>query len=156
MAADFYPPMSYSPLWLAIAVAILLGIVGWASVIWAQTRPARSAEPAPPSPQWRLAILKRQYVARIDEIVRLADADELSVRRAHQELSLGVRQFVQEASGVTAPTMTLTELGRTGIPEMAPVSDVVLRLYPVEFGPDRTGSVREAATVARDVVARWT
>ncbi len=155
MAADFYPPITYSPLWTAIGVVIVLGVLGWAVVVWAQTRPAR-VEPEPELPPgWWLAQLKGRYIQRIDEVVRLGDAGELSPRRAHQELSVVVRDFVQEASGVQAPTMTLAELGRTGDPALAPVSDVVRGLYPVEFGPERAVSVAAAAAYAREVVARW-
>jgi hypothetical protein len=156
VAAEFYPPMTYSPLWSAIGVVIVLGVLGWALVIWAQTRPAR-VEPEPELPPgWWLAGLKEGYLERIDEINRLHDAGELSARRAHQELSVAVRDFVHEASGVPAPTMTLAELRRSGDPSLAPVSEIVRGLYPVEFGPDRPGSVRAAAGAAREVVARWT
>jgi len=154
---EFYPPMTYSTGWLVIGLVILVAILGWAVVIWWQTRPAKPPEPAPePPPGWRLENLKIGYLARIDEIVRLAGTNELSPRRAHQELSGTVRQFVQEASGLKAPTMTLTELGRSGVPSLEPVTDVVLRLYPAEFGPDGTASVATAAEVARGVVSRWT
>jgi len=153
----FYPPMTYSALWLVLGLVVLAAVLGWGVVIWRQTRPARPPRPAPePPPGWRLGNLKGGYLRRIDEIVRLAGTEELSTRRAHQELSVTVRQFVQEASGLTAPTMTLTELGRSGVPSLKPVTDVVLRLYPVEFGPDSTASIGTAADVAREVVSRWT
>ena len=46
---------------------------------------------------------------------------EISQRRAHQQLSVLVRHFVQEVSGIHAPTMTLTELNATGS-RLTPVS----------------------------------
>jgi hypothetical protein len=156
VVADFYPPMTYSPIWNAIAIAILVGILGWGLVIWAQTLPARATPEPPLPPGWRLARLKDDYLERIDEVVRLAGSGELSVRRAHQELSVAVRSFVQEASGISAPTMTLSELRGSPDPALRPVSDVVRGLYPVEFGPDRFVSVAEAAGYAREVVERWT
>lgn len=156
MAADFYPPMAYSPVWLYLGIVILMAIVGWFAVIWAQTRPGRTPrEPEPPA-GWRMARLKGDYIERIDEIVRLADAGDIDARRAHQELSVMLRQFVEEASGIGAPTMTLSELGHSRIPALAPVTEVVRVVYPVEFGPDRETSVAHAASYARQVVAQWT
>ncbi len=155
MVADFYPPMTYSALWTVIAAVVALAIVGWFVVVWAQTRRVKAFVAPEPPPGWRLAQLKGEYLQRIDEIVRRAGVGELSARQAHQDLSAAVRQFVRAASGVDAPTMTLTELQRTGLPAMAPVSDVVFRLYPVEFGPERQVALPEAAAVAREVVARW-
>jgi hypothetical protein len=103
-----------------------------------------------------MARLKGDYIERINEIVRLADAGEIDARRAHQELSVALRQFVQEASGISAPTMTLSELGHSRNPVLAPVTEVVRGIYPVEFGPDRHASVFQAAAYARQVVAEWT
>lgn len=156
MAADFYPPMTYSPVWLYLGVVILTAIVGWALVIWAQTRPGRTSRQPEPPPGWRMTRLKGDYLARIDEIVRLADAGEIDTRRAHQELSVVLRQFVQEASGINAPTMTLVELGHSRYPALGPVTEVVRSIYPVEFGPERDTSVYQAASYGREVVARWT
>jgi hypothetical protein len=52
--------------------------------------------------------------------------------------------------------MTLSELGHSREPALAPVTDVVRGIYPVEFGPDRDTSVVSAAAYARQVIARWT
>ena len=156
MAAEFYPPMAYSPVWLYIGVILLMAIGGWAAVIWAQTRPGRTPRAPEPPPGWRMARLKGDYLERIEEIVRLADAGELDARRAHQELSVALRQFVHEASGISAPTMTLADLGQSRNPALAPVTEVVRGIYPVEFGPDRDTSVATAAAYAREVIARWT
>lgn len=152
----FYGPMGYSVLWTVVAVALLVLVAAWYVVVWRRTRPAPPPAPVPPlPPAWRLAQLQGESLHRIDEVVRLVHAGELSQRRGHQELSVVVREFVQEASGVDAPTMTLTDLGRSGNRRLDPVTDVVLRLYPVEFGPDRPASVSDAAEVARRVVQRW-
>ena len=156
MVAEFYPPMTYSPVWLYIGVIILMAIAGWAVVIWTQTRPGRTPRKPEPPPGWRMARLKGDYIDRIDEIVRLAEAGDLDARRAHQELSVALREFVEEASGISAPTMTLSELGHSRNPALGPVTEVVRGIYPVEFGPDRNTSVFSAATFARQVVAQWT
>ena len=116
-------------------------------VIWAQTRPGRTPREPDPPPGWRMARLKGDYIERIDEIVRLADAGEIDARRAHQELSVALRQFVQEASGISAPTMTLSELGHSRNPVLGPVTEIVRGIYPVEFGPDRHASVFQAGDV---------
>jgi hypothetical protein len=142
--------------WLYIGIVILMAIVGWAAVIWAQTRPGRTPREPEPPPGWRMARLKGDYIDRIDEIVRLADAGEIDARRAHQDLSVALRQFVHDASGISAPTMTLSELGHSRYPALAPVTEVVRVVYPVEFGPDRDTSVVHAAAYARQVVAQWT
>ena len=47
VAADFYSPMTYSPVWLYLGVVILMAIAGWAVVIWARPAPVvRRAHPS--------------------------------------------------------------------------------------------------------------
>lgn len=151
-----YPPMTYSPIWLVIGLVTFAGTIAWGFVVWWLTRQPKP-QPAPEPPAgWRLQMLKADYIAQIDEVVRLETQGQLSHRRAHQELSLIVRQFVEEASGLRAPTMTLSELGHSPVPSLVPVTDVVLRLYPVEFGPETSTPVWHAADLARGALARWT
>ena len=159
MDGDYYPPMTYSPIWLALGVVILVGLLGWAVVVVTLTRRAGTPEPPQPPAHWRLAALQDDYLRRIDEVVRLARHDELEPRRAHQELSTVVREFVEEASGVEVGTMTLTDLARSPIPSVGPVREVVGRLYPLEFGAHAgratVASVEAAASAAAEVVSRW-
>ncbi|MDQ2757328.1 MAG: hypothetical protein M3Y71_12320 [Actinomycetota bacterium] len=148
--------MAYSTLWTVIGLTLLLVVAGWYVVVWWRTRPVPPPPPAPALASGaRLDRLKGACLARIDELVRRVEAGQLSQRGGHQELSTVVREFVQEATGVSAPTMTLTELGRSGNRSLDPVTDVVLLLYPVEFGPEQPASVTQVAVVARRVVERW-
>lgn len=148
--------MTYSGIWLVVSLAVLLTVVGWYVVVWRLTRPTPPTPPPPPlASDARLARLKTACLARIDEVVREVTEGRVSQRAGHQELSTVVREFVQAASGVNAPMMTLTELGRSGNRRLDPVTDVVLRLYPVEFGPEQSASVTDAAVAAREAVRRW-
>ena len=73
MAADFYAPMTYSPVWLYLGVIILMAMVRVGRGDRAQTRPGRAPREPEPPPGWRMARLKGDYIERINEIVRLAD-----------------------------------------------------------------------------------
>jgi hypothetical protein len=121
-------------------------------VLWS-TRRRRVVVPPRVTPD-RLTRLRADYTRQIDLVLRRAAAGEITQRRAHQQLSILVRHFVQEVSGVHAPTMTLTELTASG-ERFSPVSQVVSRLYPGEFGPHETQTLVGAGEVARQVVARW-
>ena len=79
---------------------------------------------------------------------------EISQRAGHQQLSVLVRHFVQEVSGIHAPTMTLTELTATGH-RLTPVSQVRRAADPGEFGPRETETLAGAGEVAEQVVGRW-
>lgn len=158
MAAEPPPPGYYAPapyglwwLWIGVAAFVLIG--GWYLWVWWATRP-RPTPSAPHADVDRSRRLRDDYLREIDLVVSRAAAGAITDRRAHQELSVLVRHFVQEMSGIRAPTMTLTDLTESG-PRLTAVAQVVEVLYPGEFAPRATQTVAGAGEVAKEVVRRW-
>jgi len=149
----FYAPDPYATRWLWIGLGIVALVAAWYAWVWWSTRPRRVVVPPRIAPD-RLTRLRADYTRQIEVVLARAAAGEISQRRAHQQLSVLVRHFVQEVSGIHAPTMTLTELTATGA-RLTPVSEVVGALYPGEFGPRESATLVEAGAVAKQVVARW-
>lgn len=150
----FFPPVAYSPLWAALAVAILLMLAAFYIVVPLLTRQPRVAEPEADL-SWMpvdVPALRGKYDVLISEVEAAHRGGELSIRAAHQRLSLLLRLFAYESTGIRAPHMTLAEL-REG--SNTPLSDAVARLYPGEFEAVERGSVLDAAEVARRVVHTW-
>jgi hypothetical protein len=137
-----------------VGIGAFVLVAGWYLWVWRATR-ERPERAAPPPAQDRVARLRDEYVRQIDLVVEREAAGRISARDAHQRLSVLVRHFVQELSGIRAPTMTLSELSSSG-PRLTPVSAVVEVLYPGEFAPEDASSVAGAADVSREVVRRWT
>lgn len=151
----FYPPDPYSSKWLWIGVGILGAILLWYVLVWWLTRVKKVKVP-PRVTGDRLTRLRADYTREIDLVLGRAASGEISQRRAHQQLSVLVRHFVQEVSGIAAPTMTLTDLNTSGGERLTPVAGVVGQLYPGEFGPREMQTVAGAGDAAKQVVARWT
>lgn len=149
----FYAPDPYAVHWQWIGVGVLALVAAWYAWVWWSTR-ERKVVVAPRVAPDRLTRLRADYTRQIDLVLGRAAAGEISQRRAHQQLSVLVRHFVQEVSGIDAPTMTLTELNAKGS-RLTPVSEVVGTLYPGEFGPRETATLAGAGTVAKQVVSRW-
>lgn len=150
----FYAPDPYASVWVWVGAALVAAVALWYVWVWRSTRVRPVVVPPRITPD-RLSRLRADYSRQIDAVVRRATAGEITQRRAHQQISVLVRHFVQEVSGVRAPTMTLTDLTASG-PRLTPVSDVVATLYPGEFGTEETRTLVGAASVAKEVVARWT
>ena len=153
----FYPPMTYHWVWTLLAWVAILAVLAWAGFIWWRTRrvrPTTPAGPVPIHPGWRLARAKHDTMTRIDQIVWECEQGRVDARTSHRELSAAVRAFIDDVSGATTSRMTLSDLGSRG-PGLAPVTHVVLQLYPGEFGPDPARPIRPAAEAAKAVVAQW-
>lgn len=149
----FYAPDPYSDLWVWLGVAILAVVGCWYAWVWWSTRSRPVVVPPRIAPD-RLTRLRADYARQIDLVVAQADEGVITQRRAHQQVSVLVRHFVHEVSGIHAPTMTLTDLSSSG-ERLTPVSKVVAVLYPGEFAPREAQTIGGAARVAKQVVARW-
>jgi hypothetical protein len=151
--AGFYGPLQYSPLWLWAGTGLLALVLGWYVFVLlsTRTRPVPAAAPrfTPPSD---INSLKEAYLLRIDAVVADAAAGRLTSRASHQELSLLVRKFTRDVTGVDAPRMTLAELASHPLPAAA---NAVGLLYPGEFGAEPLPPLARSAETARQAVLSW-
>ncbi|MGK3955773.1 hypothetical protein ACLKOZ_06230 [Arthrobacter sp. R4] len=149
----FYAPLQYSPLWLWAGIGLLVLVVGWYFFVYLSTRkrpvPAAAPRFTPPSD---IHSLKEAYLQRIDAVETDAAAGRLTSRASHQELSLLVRKFTRDVTGVDAPRMTLAELDSHPLPAAA---TAVGRLYPGEFGAEPLPPLARSAETARQAVRAW-
>jgi hypothetical protein len=146
-------PLPYSQGWTWAALALLALALGWYCFVFLSTR--RRRPPAPPTrftAPSDLQDLKEVYLQRIDAVTADAGAGLLTARESHQELSLLVRKFTRDVTGVDAPRMTLAEL--RGHP-LTGIAEAVRRIYPGEFGVEPLPPVGQSAEAARQAVRQW-
>lgn len=147
----FFPPLDYAALWWVLGVVLLLLILAWYFSAFYATR-ARAEVGSIPLPPKKLLSMRAKYLAQIDQIAAQHREGQLSARHAHQRLSLVVRAFSQELTGVKTERMTLAELRAAGLPV---VGDAVEVFYPAEFGVQDADSLGHSADIARELVGRW-
>ncbi len=154
MQADpaFYGPLQYSPLWMWAGAALLALVGCWYAAVFVSTRRRGDTAVRHPAALTDLPALKAAYLQRIDDLERDAAAGNLSLRAAHQEISLLLRSFVRDATGVDALRMTRLDLERHPLPAAAAV---VGTLYPAEFGIEPLPPVAVSAAGARNAVSTW-
>ncbi|MGG7466470.1 hypothetical protein [Plantibacter sp. YIM 135347] len=148
----YYPPAQYSMLWPVLGLLLIALVIAW--YVWMtwyvrrRTAKAQTTTRQTPSP----ATLRVRYLGLIDEIEHDFGAGALSTRKAHQKLGLIVRMYAHESSGVRAQVMTLDDLNQA---KLFPVARAVSSYYPAEFREAESGSVHDAAEMARQVVTTW-
>lgn len=149
----FYAPVGYSLWWPLAGAGLLVLCLGWFAWVWISTRAGADA-PVPdfvaPGNQ---DSVRARYWALIAAIEKQYDAGTFSARAAHLELSLAVRTFVHEMTGLQAQRMTLAQLRKH---QLHLAADAVELFYPGEFARDsRHLSVAASARTARQVVEAW-
>lgn len=149
----FFAPVGYSACWPLGGAALLLLCLGWTAWVWISTRDrATTGVPDFVAPR-NAGSVREKYLQLIREIEDKHDGGRLGGRAAHLELSLAVRTFVHEMTGLPAQRMTLAQLRGRQLPLVA---DAVELFYPGEFAAHGGNlTVAASAASARNVVASW-
>lgn len=148
------PPIPYNVLWAVLGVILVVIVATYYLFAWLLTRPSPepSAPVSVPSPRRTVPELQGAYLYEVDQIAHRYAAGELTPRRAHAALSVAVREFLAEATGVPTDKMTLTELRST---PFVGATHAVAEFYPIVFGADEAHSVEHGTDAARQVIMLW-
>ncbi|GAA4666012.1 hypothetical protein [Frondihabitans cladoniiphilus] len=151
----FFGPSQYTwwVVYLVVGVVLVAAVIAWYvfAVRFSRTRlpPAdRRPNPKKSDPQQ----LQAKYSGLIDEVEAEWRAGRLDDRATHSRLSLLLRFFAFESSGVDAHVMTLADLQRSPLPQVA---GAVGEYYPPAFRADQPGDPAHALETARLVVRSW-
>lgn len=150
----FFGPAQYERfvLYLVAGVLLLALVAAWYVFV---VRFSRSRLPRPVVariPRVDLGALRAKYAAMIDEVDAAYGSGRLGERAVHSRLSLLLRFFAFEASGVDAQVMTLSDLRATSLPQ---VTTAVEEYYPPAFRLEHPGDPQAAVRRAREVVLSW-
>ncbi len=96
--------------------------------------------------------VKQKYNKLIDELEKCHRNEKISTRKAYQELSIVLRKFVNELTGVKVHNYTLTEIKKI---DMAQLADVIEECYSPEFSADSVGDLYDTMKKARNVIQKW-
>jgi hypothetical protein len=151
----FFGPAQYEwwALYLAIGLALVALVVAWYVFVvrFSRTRVPRRVVEARRAPA-ELGVLQRKYAGLIDEVGAEHRSGRLTERQVASRLSLLLRFFVSEASGVEAQVMTLSDLRHAHLPT---VTGAVEQYYPPAFRPESPSDAEAAVATAREVVLSW-
>lgn len=151
-APDTYGPFGYGPWWVLGALGMLL-VAALYAFAWLWTRPRGILTPPPPPPvPIDVRSVKEKYLGMIEEVAAEHAAGDLGPRELAQRLSLVLRFFAHESTGVVAEVMTLRDLGDADLPA---VEGAVAGYYPSSFRRAAKHDPDAAIASARQVVSTW-
>ncbi|MGB4761805.1 MAG: hypothetical protein WBP12_00445 [Candidatus Saccharimonas sp.] len=151
-----YGPVEYGSLWPMIAIGIALLVIAWYGfVFWvSRRRKQRLLANLPPLEPTVVDMegLRKKYLALIDEVALAAKNGQIKSRTVHQKLSVLLRFFAQEAHGLRAFSLTLSDLRQTRYHQL---TSAIESYYVPEFHEVIEGDVGTAIATAREVVTAW-
>ncbi len=156
ITVKFQGMLSYS-VWIvtvAVAVVVLIGIVAFILFLRAKKKPPVPVkrEPAPVPTPVAGEQLKNKYCMMIDELEQACRKGKVNNRKAYQKLSVVLRRFVHELTGVKVHNCTLEEINRLNMPQLA---SVIAECYAPEFSVDKEGEIYNTMNRARMVIKEW-
>lgn len=96
--------------------------------------------------------IRKKYIGELDAIGADFDTGRLDIRHAYQKMSMCIRRFVHEMTGIKVQNYTLCDIGTLGIPDLY---SLVAEYYAPEFARKSEGDVRNSLARTRSTIERW-
>ena len=150
-------PFQYRSLPILLGI-VLMAVIGAVRVILRcrSKRPKKVAETKKvekPSGNKNQTEIKHRYIERLEEIETRLNKRELDVRIAYQIMSLCVREFVSEITGVSITHFTLTELKQKEMP--IELIRLIEEYYQPEFAKESEADFKRSLEKTKQVVEQW-
>ena len=153
-----YGPIMYSglPIVITLLLVLVLGII----TIVLLVRGKKDDTDRTGSPMLRQhwitesdkGRVRTLYLGKLSDLENRLRSGEIKFRPAYQELSVTIRDFVKDISGIDLTQSTLSELKLKNVPV---VSSLIETYYEPEFAVETDDDVFKAINDARMVIGRW-
>ncbi|MGN0378115.1 MAG: hypothetical protein ACI4EU_00850 [Butyrivibrio sp.] len=147
---NLHDPYSY-PLWPVLTAAAVLLILGIVIIILLVRKKNNGKGKNTMSFRSRSDVVNK-YLKLIDEVESKHRNGEYSVRKCYEELSLCVREFVYEATGINVTTCTLADIRKLKMPSL---EALIAKYYHPEFSEKSGFDAEKAIIEAKRVITAW-
>lgn len=97
-------------------------------------------------------LIKNNFLNKINELEEKFDNNLLTSRKAYQELSILIRLFVYEITGLEVQKCTLLEIEKLNIPIL---TELIKEYYDPEFSKLSRGNIKNSINKTKGVVLKW-
>ena len=154
-SVELQGPFSYLIIWVILAV-LFIGAVVFSQIFFRkklgdrlkkekQIRIKKIAEST-------LEGLKRKYIGELTCIEMDLRNQNITVRQAYQKMSLCIRLFVFDVTGIKVQKYSLSEIRRVNIPQL---TQLVREYYEPEFALESRMDVMSSLGRTRGVIEAW-
>lgn len=96
--------------------------------------------------------IKYEYLEKLNKLENSLTSGKISSRKAYQELSMLIRLFVYELTGIEAQSYTLKDIKKLNIPVLY---ELIKEYYDPEFSKISKGNIKLSIDKTRGVIQRW-
>ncbi len=96
--------------------------------------------------------IKSKYIALIDQLIAKVNNNKITNRKAYQELSLLIRNFIFEMTSIKVQNYTLSDIKTLNMPFL---TTLVEEYYAPEFSYDSKGNILDSINKTKEVIVKW-
>ena len=96
--------------------------------------------------------VKTEYISKIDQLVTDINNQKITKRKAYNQLSLIIREFVFKTTKIDVLKYTLTEAKKTNRQELI---ELLNEYYEPEFSKEGKGDLTSSIEKTRKVIMEW-
>lgn len=150
-------PFQYSFLLLAFLSLIVFGYLIFliVSKIVEKAKAKKPKVVAPPPVIKKpvdIGLLKSKYIAQVNNIELGLDQGAVGCRDAYQQMSMCIRSFVNEATGINVQSCTLQDIKALNMPAL---ETLIQEYYAPEFARDSIGDAKASLEKTRRAIETW-
>ena len=154
-SVELQAPFQYMILWLILAVLFIAGVI--VAQVLLRKKLGDRLKKAKQIKLKRIAEstlegLKKKYIGELTCIEMDLRNQKITVRQAYQKMSICIRLFVHDVTGIKVQKYTLSEIKKVNMPQL---TNLVREYYEPEFALESRTDVMGSVQRTRAVIESW-
>lgn len=146
-------PTPYSPVWLWVAIGLMLLLCAWYLAVFVLTSRQRPVRELPLLGAARVELLRRRSARAVRSIGNRYRAGDLSAQPAGAALSRELRAFLHAATGVQAQYLQVDAIADSAA---GPAAPILAQLTDIQFNHRSTLDAGTASDTTEELIRGWT
>lgn len=145
---ELRPMFSYS--FLIIIIAALVTLLIYLLIKFLKKKEIRKTVIVPSHKD--IINIKKKYLLKLQELLNNLNNEKITSRKAYQNLSNLIRNFIHETTNINVQNYTLKEISLVNIPILY---ELVSEYYNPEFAKFSKGNIILSIEKTRGVIEKW-
>lgn len=148
-SVNLEPSFSYTILYWVIFLTLILIIVLW---FLEKNKKENKVVVEIENNTQNIKSIKLKYLKKLTILENKIDKNEITIRRAYQNLSSIIRYFVNAVTGIKVQNCTLEDIKKLNMPMLY---ELIKEYYNPEFAEKSLGDIKSSIEKTRKVIKKW-